>query len=104
MSFLSRRGFLHSSMGVAAGSALASTALAQDVVIKVKAPQGAATDRSTATAKAAPSERLRVAVIGCGGRGESHVDAFSGMKDVELVALCDPDGARVGQYAYKVER
>jgi len=26
------------------------------------------------------------------------------MDDVELVGLCDPDGARVGQYAYKVEK
>jgi predicted dehydrogenase len=54
--------------------------------------------------KAAPSERLRIAVIGCGGRAGSHVDAWSAMDDVELVALCDPDGARVGQYADKVER
>ena len=105
MSWVSRRKFLHTSMGVAAGSALANTALAQDVVVRVKAPEGAAADTSEATtAKAAASERLRIAVIGCGGRGDSHVSAFSAMKDAEVVALCDPDGARVGQYAHKVER
>ena len=102
MSFLSRRGFLHSSMGAAAGSLIASGAFAQSEP-RPGARAGTAPS-ADGTGKAAPSERLRVAVIGCGGRGESHVDAWSGMKDVELVALCDPDGARVGQYAHKVEK
>ena len=95
MSSLSRRGFLHTSMGVAATSLLAARAYGADE------PKPGADDE---TKKAPASERLRIAVIGCGGRGESHVDAWSGMQDVELVALCDPDGARVGQYAHKVER
>jgi predicted dehydrogenase len=82
-------------MGVAATTLLAARAYGADE------PKAGPDDQAN---KAPPSERLRMAVIGCGGRGESHVDAWSGMQDVELVALCDPDGAHVGQYAYKVER
>ncbi|MBI4606776.1 MAG: Gfo/Idh/MocA family oxidoreductase [Planctomycetes bacterium] len=40
---------------------------------------------------AGASERLRVAVLGVNGRGQSHVDAFSGMKDAEVAAIVDPD-------------
>src|SRR5262249_18447262 len=38
-----------------------------------------------------PSERLRVAVLGLKGRGQSHLGAFLGRKDCEVVAVCDPD-------------
>ncbi len=34
---------------------------------------------------------IRVAVIGFGGRGAGHIGAFSKMKGVRLVALCDVD-------------
>ncbi len=37
------------------------------------------------------NERLRMAVCGMGGRGQSHAGSFSGMKDVELVYVVDPD-------------
>lgn len=34
---------------------------------------------------------IRIAVVGFGGRGGSHISAFSKMKGVRLVALCDVD-------------
>jgi len=34
---------------------------------------------------------IRVAVVGFGGRGGSHINAFSNMKGVRLAALCDCD-------------
>jgi len=37
------------------------------------------------------NEDIRVAVIGFGSRGESHIKAFSTMKGVRLAALCDCD-------------
>jgi predicted dehydrogenase len=43
-----------------------------------------------------PNETVRVAVVGCGGRGSSHVNAWSGMKNVEVVALSDIDEAHIG--------
>jgi predicted dehydrogenase len=35
------------------------------------------------------SERIRVAVIGCGGRGQGHMALLREFADVELVAVCD---------------
>jgi len=43
--------------------------------------------------KAWASERIRVAVVGFRSRGMSHVEAYTGMPDVEIVALCDADTA-----------
>jgi hypothetical protein len=37
------------------------------------------------------NNKLRIAVAGFNGRGMSHIDAYAGMKDVELVYLIDPD-------------
>ena len=34
---------------------------------------------------------IRVAVVGFGGRGQSHINAFSKLPGVRLVALCDAD-------------
>jgi predicted dehydrogenase len=44
---------------------------------------------------ASPNDTVRIGVIGCGGRGQSHVDAWSKLPNVELVALCDVDAAHV---------
>lgn len=35
-------------------------------------------------------EKLRVAVIGCGGRGRGHLNEISKFEDVDTVAVCDP--------------
>jgi predicted dehydrogenase len=51
---------------------------------------GALSARSYAQVSGA-NEDIRVAVIGTGGRGKSHMDAFADMKGVRLVALCDVD-------------
>ena len=104
MSSPSRRGFLHTSMGVAAGSALTGALPSWAAGGVLQAEDTPAPKVTVEVKKAAPSERLRIAVIGCGGRGDSHASAWSAMDDVEVAALCDPDGARVGQYAYKVEK
>ena len=45
---------------------------------------------------ASPNETVRIAVVGLGGRGSSHVSAWSAMPNVEVVALCDVDEAHVG--------
>src|SRR3954468_21207702 len=42
-----------------------------------------------------PNERVRMGVIGCGGRGSSHVNAWPGVPNVEIVALCDVDDAHL---------
>lgn len=41
---------------------------------------------------AATDSRLRVGLIGCGGRGMSLAESFAGI--AEIVAVCDPDASR----------
>jgi predicted dehydrogenase len=68
----SRRTFLKGSLSAAAGSLLiAGTKASGDF-------RGA-------------NEAIRVAVAGINGRGQSHIDAFGGMKDCRLAYLVDPD-------------
>ena len=45
-------------------------------------------------ARAAPSERVRHAVIGLGGQGRGHCSRFAAIKDCDLVAVCDVDPER----------
>mgnify|MGYP005865709533 CR=1 FL=1 len=37
------------------------------------------------------NDRIRLGVIGCGGRGSGLAKQFQGLSDVEIVALCDAD-------------
>lgn len=39
----------------------------------------------------APSNRLSIGVIGCGGKGLDHIQNFLKFDDVQLVAVCDVD-------------
>jgi len=41
------------------------------------------------------NDRIRVGVIGTGGRGNSHINSMSQQKNVELVAICDVDEAQL---------
>ncbi|MBI1320413.1 MAG: gfo/Idh/MocA family oxidoreductase [Candidatus Hydrogenedens sp.] len=40
------------------------------------------------------SERVRHAVIGCGGQGQQHIRVFADMADCEVAAVCDLDPER----------
>jgi predicted dehydrogenase len=42
-----------------------------------------------------PNDTVRIAVVGCGGRGSSHVNAWSRMPNVEIAALCDVDESHI---------
>jgi predicted dehydrogenase len=52
-------------------------------------------------AKAPPSDRITIGVIGTGGRGRSLIGAFRRQKDVDVVAVCDVDARHLqrGQQA-----
>lgn len=41
--------------------------------------------------KVAPSDRLRMAIVGVGGMGNQHLKWFAALPEVEIVALCDVD-------------
>jgi predicted dehydrogenase len=72
MTTLNRRAFLKRSAAIATASSGVLTALGHQNVARA-------------------GEKLRVAVLGVHGRGRDHVKAYSGMKDVEVVAIVDPD-------------
>jgi len=77
---LSRRQFLEESLLAAAAAAAASAAAG----CATRGPMGGGTS-------VAPSDRLRVAIVGVNGRGMSHVRAFAKRDDTEIVAICDVD-------------
>jgi predicted dehydrogenase len=53
---------------------------------------------------ASPNDTIRVAVVGCGGRGNSHVGAWTGMPGVELAALVDVDDTHAERYIGALQR
>ena len=55
-------------------------------------------------ASAAPSERVRVAVIGVRGRGADLARSFAGTEDAEVVALCDIDDEAFAKPVKAVEK
>lgn len=74
MSRQSRRDFLEQSL-------LAATAAA--------AVPGVS--RAFAEGSSSPNERLRVAVLGLNGRGQTHIGGFTSRADTDVVVVCDPD-------------
>jgi predicted dehydrogenase len=42
-----------------------------------------------------PSDTLRMAVVGIGGRGKNHITSFSALPDVEITAICDIDDSHL---------
>jgi len=51
------------------------------------------------------NEEIRVAVVGCGGRGSGeHVPRMANQKGVRVVALCDPDRQRMAACAALIEK
>lgn len=60
------------------------------------------TARSWAAVSGSNSD-VRVAVVGFGGRGKSHISTFSKMEGVRLAALCDADTKVLGGAASKLK-
>jgi predicted dehydrogenase len=50
---------------------------------------------ATVRGLASPNDTVRMGVVGCGGRGSSHVSAWPGQPNVEIVALCDVDESHI---------
>jgi len=65
---------------------------------------GAAAVAAKARAQA-PSDRVRMAVIGLGGRGQNHIDSWGALPNVEITAVCDVDPShtddKLGRIAQK---
>ena len=63
----------------------------------------AAVASTTSSMLASANDTVRIAVVGCGGRGMSHVNAWTSLPNVELVALCDPDQSHLDRYVKAIE-
>ena len=64
----------------------------------------AATASQAVFAQKSPNDTVRVAVVGCGGRGNSHMSAWTGMPNVELAALVDVDDSHSERYIGTLQR
>ncbi len=51
----------------------------------------------------APSDKLRIAHIGLGGMGNSHMNWFAGIPEVDRVALCDVDENHLSETKNKLK-
>ncbi|MCZ6796032.1 MAG: Gfo/Idh/MocA family oxidoreductase [Planctomycetota bacterium] len=90
MKRIGRRRFLKQSARGAAGVVAGAAALGAAPLAFPEAP-GA-------------GERVRIAVLGVRGRGRNHAEGFAALKDVEVVAVCDPDRGVLGRAAAGVEK
>jgi predicted dehydrogenase len=52
---------------------------------------GAVSASAAASAAKSPNDTVRVAVLGTRGRGQNHMQGFSRLKNVQVVAFADPD-------------
>ena len=85
-----------------------SQPLSRRNVLKSSAAVAAAASLSGFTARSygnivGSNDAIRMAVIGFNSRGNSHIDAFSKMKGVRLIALCDADEAVLSKGVKKLE-
>jgi len=53
---------------------------------------------------ASPNDTVRVAVVGCGGRGASHMAAWTSLPNVQLAALVDVDDSHSERYIGQLQR
>jgi predicted dehydrogenase len=77
------------------GAATASAAIAVPYVIPASALGKAG--------RLAPSERITMGFIGIGNMGGGHLGNFLGIKDVQIVAVCDVDAVKRADARQRVE-
>ena len=51
-----------------------------------------------------PNETVRVAVVGCGGRGNSHMSAWTSIPNVELAGLVDVDNTHSERFVGALQK
>ena len=90
MKDLSRRRFFEDSVMISA--AAAATALPLPLFAQDKA------------ASVSPSEKLTVAIIGCGIRGKAHARELARLADCDIAYVCDPDLDRADEVGDQCRR
>ncbi len=105
---VTRREFMKESAGAAvalgAGAGLLQTGCATGNKKTLAATAGAETAAAVMKEGEAPSNQIRMGLIGCGGRGTNVMEDFMTQAEVRVVALCDPDTNRSADFAKTVEK
>ena len=86
---VSRRQFLKTAAGIAAGAAVFPYIVSSSVF--------------GAEGKVAPSNRIVMGCIGLGGQGTGNMQGFLGKNEVQVVAVCDVDRGQRNQAKKKVD-
>jgi predicted dehydrogenase len=75
----------------------------RDFLKTAAAIAGAATVSASGTSRAGDAQsKVRMALIGCGGRGTGVAGEFAAIEGVELAYACDPDSRRAAETAAKL--
>lgn len=98
---ITRRGFMRSAGAAAAGLALSGGGLTGCASLGNIHP---AVAPAILKGPGLPSDKIRMALIGCGGRGTNVMEDFMRNKEVEVLAVCDPDSNRAGEFGAAVEK
>src|ERR1041384_7610676 len=88
MSRSTRRKFLKTSLAVAGGTILGRN--------RATHAGGGEPTPQVVTGVRGANETIRVAVAGVNGRGVAHLDEFTPMPNVKVVAIADPDSRLFG--------
>src|SRR2546429_4941860 len=64
----------------------------------------AATTTHAVRGLASPNDTVRIAVVGCGGRGAGHMGAWTTQPNVELAALVDVDDSHSERYVGTLQK
>ena len=65
---------------------------------------GVALTAAQATRVMGANDRIRIAVVGLGGRGRSHVNNYLQISDCAITALCDVDQAALERAQTQVQK
>ena len=79
-------------------------AISRRTFLATTAVAGTELTASKVFAKTDKNSKIRAAVLGVNGRGQSHVHALENNPDAEVVVLCDPDEKVAGVRAEAFEK
>ncbi len=51
-----------------------------------------------------PSDTVRIACVGIGGRGAAHIGGYSKLANVEIAAICDPDDSHIAKGLAQIDK
>ena len=59
---------------------------------------------ASSTVFGSPSDTVRIACVGIGGRGAAHIGGYSKLANVEIAAICDPDDSHIAKGLAQIDK